>query len=59
MLACEQSLGWMRILAVIEQPEVIARILTHLGLPARAPPPSPPRRNLLRAFDEEAAGEGF
>ncbi len=59
VLECGRCHGRMRILAVIEQPEAIAKILTHLGLSARAPPPSPPRRNLLSAFDEEAAGEGF
>ena len=29
--------------AAIEEPAVIVRILTHLGLPARAPPRSPAR----------------
>ncbi len=28
--------GQLKILAVIEEPVVIVRILTHLGLPARA-----------------------
>ena len=28
----------MKIIAVIEEPVVIVRILAHLGLPARAPP---------------------
>jgi hypothetical protein len=59
ILECGRCQGRMRILAVIEQPEVIAKILTHLGLPARAPPPSPLPRDLLSAFDQEAAGEGF
>jgi hypothetical protein len=31
----------MRILAAIDQPEVIEKILTALSLPARAPPPAP------------------
>ncbi len=35
--------GALRIIAAIEDPVVIARILTHLGLPARAPPRSPAR----------------
>ena len=36
------------IIAAIEDPAVIVRILTHLGLPARAPPrASKPRRGLL------------
>ena len=30
-------------IAAIEQPALIAKILTHLGLPARAPPRSPAR----------------
>ena len=37
----------MRILAAIERPQAIAKILTHLGLPARAPPISPPEASLL------------
>ena len=38
---CPQCGGEFRIIAAIEAPEVIARILTHLGLPAKAPPRSP------------------
>ena len=53
-LVCPRCGGTMRILAFIEQPEVIAKILTHLGLypalswskgstPAHSPPsPSSP-----------------
>ena len=33
--------GKLKIIAAIEDPAVIAKILTHLGLPARAPPRSP------------------
>ena len=33
----------LKIIAAIEDPVVTARILTHLGLPARAPPRSPAR----------------
>ncbi len=39
-LVCPRCAGTMRILAFIEQPEVIAKILTHLGLwpaPAHSP----------------------
>ena len=52
-LVCPHCGGAMRILAFIEQPEVIAKILTHLGLwpaPAHSPPvagyplPSAPQR---------------
>jgi len=35
---CPQCGGAFKIIAAIEAPEVIARILTHLGLPARASP---------------------
>ncbi len=34
---CPQCGGTLKIIAVIEEPAVIVRILTHLGLPARAP----------------------
>jgi hypothetical protein len=40
----------LRIIAAIEEPAVIAKLLAHLGLPARAPPRSPARRlDLLEA----------
>jgi hypothetical protein len=35
-LVCPRCAGAMRIIAFLEQPEVIAKILTHVGLwPAR------------------------
>jgi hypothetical protein len=40
---CSQCGGPLKIIAAIEHPSVIAKILTHLGLPARAPPRSPAR----------------
>ena len=40
---CPQCGGTLKIIAVIEEPAVIVRILTHLGLPARAPPRAPAR----------------
>jgi hypothetical protein len=40
---CPQCGGELRVIAAIEEPAVIVRILTHLGLPARAPPRSPAR----------------
>jgi hypothetical protein len=40
---CPQCGGTLTILAAIEDLSVIAKILTHLGLPARAPPRSPAR----------------
>jgi hypothetical protein len=38
---CPQCGGEFRIIAAIEEPALIVKILTHLGLPARAPPRSP------------------
>ena len=40
---CPRCGGALKIIAAIEEPAVIVRILTHLGLPARAPPRSPAR----------------
>jgi hypothetical protein len=40
---CPQCGGDLKIIAAIEEPVVIVKILTHLGLPARAPPHSPAR----------------
>ncbi len=43
---CPHCGGTMKIIAAIEQPAVISKILDHLGLPTRAPPRAP-----ARAFD--------
>ena len=40
---CPHCGGDLTIISAIEEPAVIAKILTHLGLPARAPPHSPAR----------------
>ncbi len=40
---CPHCGGTLKIIAAIENPDVIAKILTHLGLSARAPPRSPAR----------------
>ena len=40
---CPRCGGEFKVIAAIEEPAVIVRILTHLGLPARAPPRSPAR----------------
>jgi hypothetical protein len=45
--------GRLRLLAVIEAPRVIRRILTHLGLPTEVPAARPPRAPPL-SFDEPA-----
>ena len=47
---CEQCGGKLKIIAAIEEPAVIARILTHLVLAAQPPPHAPARRvDLLQA----------
>ena len=40
---CPHRGGTVKIIAAIEEPSVIAKILAHLGLPTRAPPRSPAR----------------
>ena len=41
---CPNCGGALKIIAAIEDPAVIVKILTHLGLPTRAPPRSPAQR---------------
>ncbi len=38
---CPNCGGSLKIIAAIEDPPVIVKILTHLGLPARVPPRAP------------------
>jgi len=40
---CPACGGALKIIAAIEEPAVIVKILTHLGSPARAPPRAPVR----------------
>ena len=40
---CPHCGGTMKIIAAIEEPALIAKILAHLGLPTRAPPRAPAR----------------
>jgi hypothetical protein len=44
---CPQCGGALTIIAAILDPAVIAKILTHLGFPIRAPPRSPARSWVL------------
>ena len=39
-----EPIGSLKIIAAIEDPPVIVKILAHLGLPTRAPPRSPAQR---------------
>ena len=41
MTACSQCGGPVTLIATIDDPAVIAKILAHLGLPTKAPPRSP------------------
>jgi hypothetical protein len=41
---CPNCGGRLKIIAAIEDPPVIVTILSHLGLPTRAPPRAPARR---------------
>jgi hypothetical protein len=41
---CPRCGGKLKIIAAIEEPAVIERILTHLGLSAQPPPRTPARR---------------
>jgi len=40
---CHQCSGQMKIIAAIEDPSVIKKILEHLGLPSKPPMPWPAR----------------
>jgi hypothetical protein len=40
---CEKCQGHLKVIALIDQPAVIKRILSHLGLPAEVPKPKPAR----------------
>ena len=41
---CPNCGGGLKIIAAIEDPPVIDKILSHLGLPTRAPPRAPAQR---------------
>ena len=41
---CSNCAGSLKIIAAIEDPPMIVRILAHLGLPTRAPPRPPAQR---------------
>ncbi len=54
---CPHCGGTLKIIAAIENPDVTAKILTHLGLSARAPPPQR-GYSILRAPSRAAFGPG-
>ena len=61
-LACPRCPGRLRLIALIEEPSVIERILRHLRLPTEVPTPRPGRAPplfLARSFDEDTGGSPF
>ena len=46
---CPNCGGELKVIAAILEPPVIEKILTHLGLQARAPPRAPARGQALQA----------
>jgi hypothetical protein len=50
VLACPRCGGRMRILAAINPPDAIEKILACLGLPTRAPPIAPPLSDAETAY---------
>jgi hypothetical protein len=47
VLACPRCGGRMRVISTIEDPVVIRKILTHLGLPTEVSGPRPPPHDLF------------
>lgn len=48
---CNKCRGQMKIIAAIEDPKVIKKILAHLGLPTKAPTPWPVRGPPSQLYD--------
>jgi hypothetical protein len=64
VLACPECGGRLRLLATIDDPPVIEKILDHLGLPVEAPAPAPARTpawlsSALPIFDGAAEPAGL
>ena len=61
VLACPRCGDRLELIALIEDPSVIRRILTHLGLPAEVPtarparPPPPPIGGADTWYDDDVA----
>jgi hypothetical protein len=51
VLECPRCGGRLRLMALIEQTQIVERILRHLGLPTDRPEPRPPRAPPLRGDD--------
>jgi hypothetical protein len=55
MGSCELCAGDMKAISAVIKQEVVVKILTHLGLPARAPPISPSRIPRQEDFWDQSA----
>ena len=54
---CAHCGGRLRVIAYIDQPDVVKKILDHLGLPSTFPPRGPPRPRPPPPPDEDPAGD--
>ena len=52
-LACPRCATPMVVLALLSEPDVVRKILLHLGLPADVPPTFPARQHDETLFDED------
>jgi hypothetical protein len=62
VLACPRCGGRLRLIALIEEPAVIARILRHVGLPTEIPAARPgraPPRFAEGAIDDDPGVTAF
>jgi hypothetical protein len=57
VLECPRCHGRLRVLAVLTEPEHVRRILTHLGVPTRAPPLARARDPTDNDVDEPGEGQ--
>jgi len=51
LAACPDCGGELKIIAAITQPSAINKLLTHFGLPTRAPPRAPAKFSVLHSFE--------
>jgi len=56
---CQNCVGELKIIAAIMEQPVIEKILTHLGLQARAPPRAPARRSVATASGLRSSSNTF
>ena len=57
VLECPKCHGRMKLIALIDQPAVIQKILKHLGLPTDVPRARPPPKDRQLGFWDEASSQ--